>query len=90
MNFAKEKNKPQGGKEISYEIEEYIWGRIDHVTDCPYGEKGRYTGEINKVGDLGCNTCPFQVSHNQSAQVVRCLHKEIEKNEVKKLFKDLD
>ncbi len=90
MIFAKEKKKPTDGKEILYEIAEFVGGRKDYVTDCPYGEKGRYTGEINKVGDLGCNTCPFQVSHNQSAQVVRCSHKEIEKNEVKKLFKDFD
>lgn len=88
MNFAKEKKKPQGGKAILYEIEEFIYGRKDYVTDCPFGEKGRYTSSINKVGDLGCNTCQYQVSHNPRAQVVRCAHREEEKNEVKKLFKD--
>lgn len=86
MIFAKE--KPQNSEAILYEVEEYIWGRKDYVTDCPYKERGRYTMEINKVGDLGCNTCKWQVKHNPRAQVVRCAHPKVEDNAVKKFFKD--
>lgn len=49
----------------------------DFVTDCPYGEKGRYTNAINKVGDLGCNTCEWQVRHDSSTQVVMCSHPKV-------------
>lgn len=89
MIFIKEKKKPQESEVILYEVEEFIWGRKDFVTDCPYGEKGRYTNSINKVDDLGCNTCKWQVRHNPRAQVVKCSHPKVEKSEVKKLFKDL-
>ena len=74
---------------VCHKIDEFIWGRKDFVTDCPYGEKGRYTNAVNKVGDLGCNTCEWQVRHNQRAQVVMCSHSKEEKSEVKKLFNDL-
>lgn len=89
MIFIKEKKKPQESEVILYEVEEFIWGRKDFVTDCPYGEKGRYTNAVNKVGDLGCNTCEWQVRHNPRAQVVMCFHPKVEKSEVKKLFKDM-
>lgn len=89
MIFIKEKKKPQESEVILYEVEEFIWGRKDFVTDCPYGEKGRYTNSINKVGDLGCNTCKWQVRHNPRAQVVKCFHPKVEKSEIKKLFKDM-
>lgn len=88
MIFTKEKKKPRKSEAILYEIEEYIYGRKDYVTDCPFGEKGRYTNAINKVGDLGCNTCKWQLRHNPSAQVVRCAHPKVENDPVKKLFKD--
>lgn len=88
MNFTKEKKRSQGGRAILYEIEEFIYGRKDYVTDCPFGEKGRYTSTINKVGDLGCNTCEWQIRHNPSAQVVRCAHPRLEEHPVRKLFKD--
>ena len=86
LNINEKKEKANA---ISYKIDEYIWGRKDFVTDCPYGEKGRYTNAINKVGDLGCNTCEWQERHNPSAQVVMCSHPKVEKSDVKKLFKDL-
>ena len=89
MMFLNNKEKKEKTNAISYKIEEFIWGRKDFVTDCPYGEKGRYTNVINKVGDLGCNTCEWQVRHNPSAQVVICSHPKVEKSVVKKLFKDM-
>lgn len=52
----------------------------------PMVRKADTTNAINKVGDLGCNTCEWQVRHNPSAQVVMCSHPNVEKNEVKKLF----
>lgn len=89
MMFLNNKEKKEKANAISYKIDEYIWGRKDFVTDCPYGEKGRYTNVINKVGDLGCNTCEWQERHNPSAQVVICSHPKVEKSVVKKLFKDM-
>nr|DAL21005.1 MAG TPA_asm: hypothetical protein [Caudoviricetes sp.] len=88
MMFLNNKEKKEKANAISYKIEEYIWGRKDFVTDCPYGEKGRYTNAINKVGDLGCNTCKWQVRHSPRAQVVTCSHPKEENCEVKKQFKD--
>lgn len=88
MNFLKENKKPNNGEAIHYEIEEFIYGRTDYVTDCPHGVKGRYTNAINKVGDLGCNTCEWQVRNNPSAQVVRCAFPKVSEEPVRKLFKD--
>ncbi len=75
---------------VLYEVNEYIHGRIDYVTDCPFGEKGRYTHDVNKVGALECNLCRYQLKNNTNARVVRCGH-EIKKNGTetkKKLFRD--
>lgn len=73
------KKKKTKKRVINYEIEEFIYGRIDHVTDCPFGELGRYTMNVNKVGDLGCNTCKWQVSHNPRMQQVVCSYQAEEK-----------
>ena len=86
MIYAREKKKPQKNETILYEVEEFIYGKIDYVTDCPYKERGRYTNAINKVGDLGCNTCEWQISHNPRAMVVRCSHPKLDKDK-EKLFK---
>ena len=40
MMFLNNKEKKEKANAISYKIDEYIWGRKDFVTDCPYGEKG--------------------------------------------------
>ena len=89
MMFLNNNEKKKKANAISYEIDEFIWGRKDFVTDCPYGEKGRYTNTVNKVGDLGCNACEWQVRHNLRAKVVTCSHPKEEKSEVKKLFNDM-
>lgn len=98
MMFLNINEKKEKANAISYKIDEYIWGRKDFVTDCPYDEKGRYTNAINKVGDLGCNTCEWQVRHNPRLQVVICSHPKVEKSEInlkvadlriKKLFKNM-
>lgn len=86
MIFAENRTRPMGGITVPYKIEEYIYGRIDYVTDCPFGEKGRYTLEVNKVGDLGCNTCKWQVSHDARAHEVKCSHPKVEEKK-KPLFK---
>lgn len=58
MIYTKKEKKPK--KTTLYDVEEFIYGRKDYVTDCPFGEKGRYARSVNKVGDLGCNTCEWQ------------------------------
>lgn len=59
---------------VKYEIREFIYGRIDYVTDCPFGEYGRYTSRINKVGALECNRCVHQLKNNTYNMVVRCTY----------------
>lgn len=64
---------------VMYQVDEYIHGRIDFVTDCPFKEKGRYTNSINKVGALECNSCKYQIKNNT--------HEKLEqKSDVKKIF----
>lgn len=71
---------------VKYDVNEYIHGRIDYVTDCPFGVQGRYTERTNKVGALECNICKHQIGNDTDARVVRCVYEK--KQEVKKLFKD--
>lgn len=86
IEFPK-KEKKQPNTAVMYEVEEFIHGRIDFVTDCPFKEKGRYTNTINKVGALECNTCKYQIKNNTHAKVVRCAHEKLEqKSDVKKIF----
>lgn len=85
MIYARKKEKPVNVSVVPYEIEEFIYGRIDYVTDCPFEEVGRYTLNVNKVGDIGCNTCKWQVSHNRDGRKVGCSHPKEEKKET--LFK---
>lgn len=59
---------------VPYEIREFIYGHTDYVTDCPFGEYGRYTHGVNKVGALECNRCSFQLKNNTETQIVRCSH----------------
>lgn len=87
MIYARKKEKKKKYVDVPYEIEEFIYGRIDYVTDCPFGVCGRYTNGINKVGDIGCNTCEWQVSNDCSNKVVKCAYQKEEKKEEKKLFK---
>ena len=84
MIYAKKEKKPK--TTVLYDVEEFIYGRKDFVTDCPFGEKGRYTMSINKVGDLGCNTCEWQLSHNPKAQIVKCSHPKNNEQNKKKMF----
>lgn len=37
--YPKKEKKPNTA--VMYEIEEFIYGRVDYVTDCPFGECGR-------------------------------------------------
>lgn len=84
MEFPKKKQSTA----VRYEVDEFIHGRIDFVTDCPFAEKGRYTDRINKVGALECNICKYQIKNNTDARIVRCSH-EGKRNlsEVDKFFK---
>lgn len=88
MIYAKEKEKPKDIVRVHYDVEEYIYGRIDFVTSCPFGEMGRYTLDVNKVGDLGCNTCKWQVSNDAREHEVKCSHPKVEESK-KPLFKKL-
>ncbi len=49
---------------IKYEVREFIHGRTDYITDCPFGERGRYTNLVNKVGALECNISLYQQKKN--------------------------
>lgn len=71
---------------IEYQVREFIYGRIDYITECPFGECGRYTHSVNKVGALECNMCKCQIENDTNAKVVHCCHEK--KQEIKKLFKD--
>lgn len=87
MQYRSKAKKPVTA--VMYEVEEFIYGRIDCVTDCPFGECGRYTNRINKVGALECNICKYQIKNNTDARIVRCSHEQKQKvNEVKKLFRE--
>ncbi len=59
---------------VLYEINEFIYGRTDYITDCPFSERGRYTDAINKVGALECNICKYQIKNNVHSKIVRCSH----------------
>ena len=50
MLYQKKEKKPNTA--VKYEIREFIHGGIEYITDCPFGECGRYTHAINKVGAL--------------------------------------
>lgn len=80
--YKKQISKPNTA--VMYEVEEFIYGRIDYVTDCPFCEKGRYTNQINKVGALECNICKYQIKNNAETMTVRCSHLPVDKQ----LFKD--
>lgn len=80
--YPKKEKKPNTA--VMYEIEEFIYGRVDYVTDCPFGEYGRYTNRINKVGALECNICKYQIKNNTNARVVRCSHEKKQKNRNKR------
>jgi hypothetical protein len=69
-----ERKKNRRRTAVSYDIREFIYGHTEYVTDCPFGEYGRYTHAINKVGALECNRCPYQIKNNTEAQIVRCSH----------------
>lgn len=85
IQYQKKEKKPNTA--VIYQVDEYIHGRIDFVTDCPFGERGRYTNLVNKVGALECNICKHQIRNNTDARVVRCAHGKLEqKSNVKKIF----
>lgn len=70
----KEEKKPNIN--VKYEIEEFIHGYVDFVTDCPFGEYGRYTEQTNKVGAQECNICKYQIKNNTEARIVKCSHEK--------------
>lgn len=71
-------NKPKSvapvSREVMYDVEEYIYGRVDYVTSCPFGEYGHYTGKVNKVGALECNICKWHKQNDKRNYIVTCLH----------------
>lgn len=78
MRFInKPKQKATASRKILYDVEEYIYGRTDYVTNCPFGENGHYTGNVNKVGALECNICKWQKSNDKQNYIVECMHPEI-------------
>lgn len=76
IEFDRKRTKP---KNVRYKVDEYVGGRMDYVTDCPYGEIGRYTNRIKKVGDLECNKCKWQVKNDTDNRIVKCMYTEEEK-----------
>lgn len=83
--YPKKEKKPNTA--VMYEIEEFIYGRVDYVTDCPFGECGRFTNRINKVGALECNICKYQIKNNTNARVVRCSHEKKCETGINELFR---
>ena len=73
MIFLKKKEKKKNTA-VKYEVREFIHGGIEYITDCPFGECGRYTHVINKVGALECNICCYQKKNKTEEGIVRCSH----------------
>lgn len=84
MIFLKKKKAPNTA--VKYEVREFIHGGIEYITDCPFGECGRYTHTINKVGALECNICCYQKKNKTEEGIVRCSH-PIEQTNVNELLK---
>ena len=55
MLYTKKEKKPNTA--VKYEVREFIHGGIEYATDCPFGERGRYTHALHKVGAIECNLC---------------------------------
>lgn len=72
MLYQKKEKKPNTA--VKYEVREFIHGGIEYATDCPFGESGRYTHALHKVGAIECNLCKYQKKNNTKARVVRCMH----------------
>lgn len=86
MIFLKKKKKKAPNTAVKYEVREFIHGGIEYITDCPFGECGRYTHTINKVGALECNICCYQKKNKTEEGIVRCSH-PIEQTNVNELLK---
>ena len=88
MLYQKKEKKPNTA--IKYEVREFIHGGIEYATyatDCPFGERGRYTHALHKVGAIECNLCKYQKKNNIEARVVRCMHPLLKESTVNELFK---
>lgn len=59
-------------KQHYYKCNEYVGGRIEHVTPCPYGLFARYTNRPIMVGDNACEKCEYHKGKNQQEQSVSC------------------
>lgn len=86
MIFLKKKKKKAPNTAVKYEVREFIHGGIEYITDCPFGECGRYTHTINKVVALECNICCYQKKNKTEEGIVRCSH-PIEQTNVNELLK---
>ena len=62
MLYKKKEKKPNTA--VKYEVREFIHGGIEYATDCPFGECGRYTHALHKVGAIECNLCRYQKKNN--------------------------
>ena len=87
MFFQRKQKEKKPNTAVKYEVREFIHGGIEYATDCPFGECGRYTHAIHKVGAIECNLCRYQKKNSTEARVVRCTHPLLQESAVDKLFK---
>lgn len=87
MFFPRKQKEKKPNTAVKYEVREFIHGGIEYATDCPFGECGRYTHALHKVGAIECNLCRYQKKNNTEARVIRCTHPLLQESAVDKLFK---
>ena len=55
-----------------YKIKEFVGGYIEYITECPFGEEGKYTHRMLMVGSLACQHCRYFKDINRKTRVVSC------------------
>lgn len=55
-----------------YQMNEFVGGHYEFVTECPFGIMGRYSHEILMVGSLACRRCGYHRGINEKEGVVFC------------------
>lgn len=55
-----------------YEMNEFVGGHTEYVTECPFGTMGKYTHEILMVGSLACRLCRCFKGINTKDCIVSC------------------
>lgn len=55
-----------------YKIKEFVGGYTEYITECPFGEEGKYTHRMLMVGSLACQHCRYFKDINRKSRVVSC------------------